>query len=416
MHRFLHTTLYCLLLSALQITPSTINASGPALTFPVPPPSLVNIYGHNVGLDGRDSTISNLIIKLEQDLNETESYYQLQWDQLHQRILANEVAMQKLKAGKLTAEVAVAVLMEKLEIQEKRQQLLDDSGIDIAKVRYRKGIEVIKILYEKVLGLDHHFSSLRTHQSIQSMTNPNAYPEFQNSGELLKKRLYKKSAIELPDFLKTNNYVSAIYSLVSGFLGDGKSNERQAELEDVSCILDFTLKMGNDLNNIYYETRFLINNNNKLKEDCVQLFEDFVDVVGYKVPLEKCRAEDDWEAIDEALETFFEELKTAQATGDDRLIRSVVYKGHINMEFAIDRLLGFLDKYAAFINEGENYYKKFAIVVYSYDNEAACATKLPVQFSALKQEINFSIDKFIQAYDIAELKGSKLKDLLYGYN
>ena len=86
------------------------------------------------------------------------------------------------------------------------------------------------------------------------------------------------------------------------------------------------------------------------------------------------------------------------------------------MEFAIDRLLDFLNKYSEFINDGENYYKKFAVVVDSYDNEAACAGKLPMQFSALKTEINFSIEKFIQAYDIAELKGSKLKDLLYGYN
>lgn len=86
------------------------------------------------------------------------------------------------------------------------------------------------------------------------------------------------------------------------------------------------------------------------------------------------------------------------------------------MEFAIDRLLDFLNKYSGFINQGENYYKKFAVVVDSYDNEAACAGQLPLQFVTLKEEINYSIEKFVQAYDIAELKGSKLKDLLYGYN
>lgn len=362
-----------------------------------------------------DSVFAALTHDLERELRTTESLYQLRWERWQQRFLTNEVAIAKLRAGRLSADEAVLALAEKLELQEEKQTILDEFGIDIARVRYRKGIEVIKILYEKVLGLDHHFTSLKTHQSIQRLSNPNAYPDFQNSAEQLKQRLYKKSAVQMPSFLQTNNYVSAIYSLVSGFFGDGKSNERQAELEDVSCILDFTLKMGNDLNTIYYETKFLINNNNKLRDDCIQLFEDYIDVIGYNTSLEKCRAEDDWEAIDEALDIFIEEIRSAQATGDERLIHSVVNKGHINMEFSIDRLLTYLDTYAAFINQGENYYKKFAVVVDSYDNEATCASKLPIQFSALKDEITFSIDKFIQAYDIAELKGSKLKDLLYGY-
>ena len=51
----------------------------------------------------------------------------------------------------------------------------------------------------------------------------------------------------------------------------------------------------------------------------------------------------------------------------------------------------------------------------SYQNEITCAGQLPPQFPTLKQEIANSIAKFNEAYNIAELKGSKLKDLLYGY-
>ena len=42
------------------------------------------------------------------------------------------------------------------------------------------------------------------------------------------------------------------------------------------------------------------------------------------------------------------------------------------------------------------------------------AGQLPRQFSTLKQDIKYSIQKFNEAYNIAELNGSKLKDLLYG--
>lgn len=357
-----------------------------------------------------------VVVSLEEELKQTLFDYQKKLNDLYEQLSQVNRQVRDISDGKLANQEAIEVLTRKILLTEEKVIVLNTLSIDLAKIRYKKGIEVIKILYEKVLGLDHHFTSLKTHQSIQLMANPNSYPGFQNTGKIMQERLYKKSSINIPSLLESNGYVSAIFSLVSGFFGDGKPVERQAELDDVSCILDFTLKMSNELNTIYYETQFLITNNNKLREDCIELFDNFTEVINYKTRLDKCRDTDDWETIDELLDKFIEDIKSAEATGDQRLIQSVVTKGHINMEFAIDRLLDYLNKYADFINQGENYYKKFAVVVDSYDNETACAGKLPMQFSALKDEIKFSIDKFIQAYDIAELKGSKLKDLLYGYN
>ena len=77
-------------------------------------------------------------------------------------------------------------------------------------------------------------------------------------------------------------------------------------------------------------------------------------------------------------------------------------------------LLDFLEKYNNFIGQGEKYYQKFEVIVSNYQNETACAGQLPQQYATLKQDIKFSIEKFREAYNIAELTGSKLKDLLYG--
>ena len=49
---------------------------------------------------------------------------------------------------------------------------------DVSKVRYLKGLQIIKILYEKVLSLDHHFASVRSLNEINKISNPNQYPEY----------------------------------------------------------------------------------------------------------------------------------------------------------------------------------------------------------------------------------------------
>jgi hypothetical protein len=59
---------------------------------------------------------------------------------------------------------------------------------------------------------------------------------------------------------------------------------------------------------------------------------------------------------------------------------------------------------------------QFEIILGNYQNEAVCAKDLPEKFQSLKTEMKTSIVKFDEAYNIAELRGSKLKDLLYGWS
>ena len=35
----------------------------------------------------------------------------------------------------------------------------EDYQLELSKIRYRKGVELIEMIYEKILGLDHHFTS-----------------------------------------------------------------------------------------------------------------------------------------------------------------------------------------------------------------------------------------------------------------
>jgi len=52
----------------------------------------------------------------------------------------------------------------------------------------------------------------------------------------------------------------------------------------------------------------------------------------------------------------------------------------------------------------------------SYENEQQCATKIPLEYKKLKENIVVSIEKFNTAYKPVEINGSKMKEILYGIN
>lgn len=318
-----------------------------------------------------------------------------------------------LSNRQLTTDEQVELLLQKIDLQESMQTAEVLYDLNMERVRYEKGIELIKMMYEKILGLDHHFTSLQTYQSISQMSNPSSYPEFQKAKDVMQSRLKKNNAVRLPGLLMTNPFLSASFSLVSSLVGDGQTKDKEEDLEKIACILDFTVRMNSDLSLIYYETEYLKESNRALKEDCLLLFDKYSKVVDYNVSLDKCRKTDDWEVLDEKLNIFISDLEAAAALNDPTLNQKV-HKGVVNVEFAVDQMLDFLDKYSTFINQGEKYYQKFHVIVSSYENEVQCAGKLPHQFSTLKKDIDFSIERFNEAYNIAELKGSRLKDLLYG--
>ncbi|MCG8328917.1 MAG: hypothetical protein MI974_14590 [Chitinophagales bacterium] len=358
-----------------------------------------------------DTSQLNLII-MDWDNN-----VQIHWAQYHstRQYLVDELKHTNLILADESLAILdyVKTLNRKVELIEKIKYEEEVLGVELTKLRYKKGLEIIRLLYEKVLGLDHHFSSLQTYQNITSLSNPNAYPEYQNSKAVLERQLKKENSLQLPLLLETNPYLSPAFSLITSVLGTGNKMQRENELDNISCILDFTARMNSELATIYYETEYLRESNVTLKEECVDLFEEYVEVVRYHTPLDVCRREDDWDKVYEALDTYITDLETEIAEDPHS---SKAIKLQVELEFAVDRLINFINKYNAFIEQGAKYYQKFEVIISNYPNEEECKAKLPIEFDALKRDINYSIDRFNEAYDISALRGSKLKDLLYGFS
>ncbi|MBX2893487.1 MAG: hypothetical protein KF734_21415 [Saprospiraceae bacterium] len=331
-----------------------------------------------------------------------------------------------------TPECGFQLLWEKNQLEETLKSIHQEYDLKLLKLRYRKSIEVVKMLYEKVLSMDHHLSSLKAQQGLSNLSNPHNYPEFKETRAIIEERLKKKYNIQMPSLFQTNPFLSATFSIVGLALSSGEEKDKKENIEKVACVLDFTVRMHNDLNVIYYETGYLRDANLTLKKDCESLFSDCARQVGYTIPLVTCREGDDWERLYTMLDNYVakalgETNNTATQPGgypppansgnqptapDPRLFA----RANTNLQFSIDRVGAFVEKYSNFVSQGGEYYKKFSKIASSYENEKACVAVLPDQFKQLKRDIDETFDKFNSAYKMPEMQGSKLKDMLYGTN
>ncbi len=361
----------------------------------------LNIYAFSFD---DDVSPEEILIELTQQLQVINANYSSQ-------IKAKEIILTQVNGQLICVsdyQEKVNLLILKDQIKESIELLQKENNADVAKVRYLKGLQIIKILYEKVLSLDHHFASVRTFNEISKMANPNQYPEYNKLRELIASKKDKKGGFELTSLLGTNMVASVMQTFSNLVVSTLSKDEREAELSKVECILDFSLRMQKDLNTIYFETAFLQHNNQKIKQDIETLFKDYTKPIAYTSTLESCRTNDDWENLTQKMEDYLKKMKSTNG--------SAQFKMQVNIDFPIDRLLQFIAQYNNFIDQGGKFYEKFNVILNSYENEKACETKLPLEYKKLKADVNLAIEKFNVAYKPVEINGSKMKEILYGIN
>jgi hypothetical protein len=326
----------------------------------------------------------------------------------HKGIKHKILSINKKIAAEKSVEKKLNLLVEKDVLNDSLSFLSDENENEIIKIKYLKGLNIIRLLYDKSLSLDHHFSSVRTFSEINKMANPNQYPEYANLKELISAKKDKRIGIDLGNILSANTLVSIINAFNNLMISNISKEEKEKELANVECILDFTLRMQNDLNTIFFETSYLQNSNTKIKQEIEILFKEYTKPIGYENTLDNCRTNDDWDTLNQKMNAYLQRQKDV----DDEELQEM----EINMEFPVDRLIQFIAQYNSFIDQGGKFYQKFNIILNSYQNLKQCETKLPLEFNKLKQDIEIAIEKFNKAYKPVEINGSKMKELLYGVN
>jgi hypothetical protein len=302
-------------------------------------------------------------------------------------------------------------LREYLQLQRKLGQLNDQYALQKSKLRFRKGIEVLKMLYEKILAMDHHFSSMKTQRELLNISNPHFYPEFAETRSVIDERIKRKFGFTLPEALQVNPFLSATFSIVGMVLSSSDDREKRAHPEKIACILDFTVRIYTDLNTLFYETGYLRDINSTLKADCESLFADCVRPIGYNLSLINCRQDDDWERLFAILD---QRVSTALDAQHPEYNPALVKRLETNLLFALERITQFITRYANFVLQGSDYYQKFTRILEPYDSDLKCARQLPDTFRQLKSDIRLTLEKFNQAYKLPEIQGSRLKDMLFG--
>lgn len=363
----------------------------------------------NTIFDNNDKEIAQILKELRVEINTTRKQY----NNLKQEIYSKLNQLNKNLVKETKVEKKLNLLLKKDQLKERLAFLKSSETADINKIRYLKGLSIIKILYEKVLALDHHFSAMATFNEINKISNPNNYQEFTQVKDLIKNKKDKKKGLQLTPLLGQNMYTSTIDLFLNLFNSSANPKEKDAQLEKIQCILDFTLRMNNDLKTIYFETAFLQKGNDKVMADLERLFKDYTKPIKYFTGLKECRANDDWDLVRNKLDEFLDKLNKAIASGNQQ---QLVNKMQINLNFPIDRLLQFITEYDNFINQGGKFYEKFKIILNSYENEQQCNSSLPPSYKKLKADIDITIEKFNTAYKPTEINGSKMKEILYGIN
>ncbi len=355
-----------------------------------------------------DQKVDSILTQMYMEIQAVHKTYDLRRDVLWQEL--QQINKDLWTAN--TPQQQIYLLLRKDRIKEQLHRLNLDERTQIFKIRYLKGLSVIRILYEKLLDLDHHFASIVTFREINKMANPNNYPEFLKVKEIIERKKDRKRSFELPPLLSQNLYISTIATFINLFNASASPQEKQKDLEKIQCILDFTLRMHNDLNTIYFEMEFLRKSNDKVLEDIQTLFKEYTKPIKYFVSLSECRMNDDWDTIQEKLNRYLEQLQDAMDKEDEQRIM----KMQIDLNFPIDQLLQFLNKYNIHIDQSAKFYEKFKIILDSYENEPVCDASLPAAYKKLKSDIDITIQKFNTAYKPVGINGSKLKEILYGIN
>lgn len=358
----------------------------------------------SVSANESDPDFSAIFKEMQRELKKINVYYGT-------KIKEKETLLQDMTAKLYAAtesDVKINYLIQKDIVKEEIIILKKEEMQDLSKIRYLKGLQIIRLLYEKVLSLDHHFASVRTFSEINKLSNPNQYPEYEKVKEIVKNKRDKKAGFDLTSILGTNTIVSVVQTFSNMMVSSLSKEEKEKEIASIECILDFTLRMQNDLNTIYFETAYLQKSNDKMRVDIETLFKDYTKPIGYGGTLENCRTTDDWDAVKQKTDDYLVNLKTQQGPQ--------LYTLQVNIIFPIDRLLQFITQYNSFIDQGGKFYEKFKIILNSYENEKQCETKLPLEYKKLKDDIDVAINKFNMAYRPVEVNGSKMKEILYGIN
>ena len=354
-----------------------------------------------------EEKINIILVEWANEVSEITTYYNDIRSDIYTNI--SNISISQKKATTINQKINLLLLKEQLREKLKATNLSEIS--DVSKIRYLKGLQIIKLLYEKMLSLDHHFASVATFNEINNLSNPNYYPRFVKHKEDIRSNANKKQGFNLTEILGDNIYTSVVHSLVSLFTSNAPKYEKETNIKEIECILDFTLRMHTDLKTIYFETAFLQKSNDNTIDQLEQLFVDFTKPIKYRVPLKECRNTDDWSSIHDHLGTYIDALNEAIL---DESKRYKAHKMQVNLEFPIDRLLQFITQYNSFIDQGGKFYEKFGIMLNSYENEKQCSTEIPIEYKKLKENIIIAIEKFNTAYKPVEINGSKMKEILYG--
>lgn len=137
------------------------------------------------------------------------------------------------------------------------------------KLKYKTAIAITQKIIQEAGKLEVLYRTLEIYSDFAQNANPTNYDSFENNLERIKGGKFK-SRIELPDIEISNPYISIAYSLIGGIFS--KNKDRQEAIENMTCVIDYTMNFKTDLRSIDNTIKYLAASSMNLKEEGYSIF------------------------------------------------------------------------------------------------------------------------------------------------
>lgn len=265
-------------------------------------------------------------------------------------------------------------LTKRIETMEEINANRTSFEINLLRVRYEAGVDIIKGLYSKTIDLKAYYSGIALHNDFTDIANPLAYDDFRNNIELIRKSVNKIYKIELPEsLLKANPTISMPYAVVYGILS--KLKKKNEIFMKMIKILDVTGNIRNDFQITNNERIYLTEKVGQLEEECRELFKDYTSVVGYSISLDESRKDKLGDPLSDNIKETFDKIKmeSTMRIKTDPLFES---SQEVDAKFMMGKLVLLMGKYNSLMDQCDDYFRKMRKIVSNYDSESRVNPKL----------------------------------------
>ncbi|GAB5521191.1 MAG: hypothetical protein RhofKO_34420 [Rhodothermales bacterium] len=314
--------------------------------------------------------------------------------------LAN-VEAQARQAADLTTQLAAA--QQRLDLLEQVNRARFGSEIDLERLRFRTGREVLSQMIGDSEKLKFTLDLATVMDDFSQLANPMNSSVFKARFEEIEEKRGKNSPIlsGVSGFL-SNPYVSAALSLSSLFTSRLKRDVKTEVFHDITCVVDFSTRTQTDLRVINTQLGAMDTRLNELNTNLKTFFRLYAGAIGYTGDWDMYREAKQRSIVadptDDALRSFINHARADSLVMQSRI--GVTSPKLAPLKYNVEQLTSYVDEYEGVLKDMDTYLRAFQEMVRGYaDYECSGIEGLQNRLASIDTKLEGARMQFGNAYD-----------------